>query len=131
MKQTQLTSQLNVTEGLEQQIKSKLFLKPCFLNIILKQGKTMIDSMLLGSILNNSEIAYNLTKIEIEKKQQCHEKALRKLLSLPSKTPKQMLYLLTGSLPIKYLIQRRRLNYLHHIFNQDNESRLTFFFKPN
>ena len=25
-------------------------------------GKTMIDSMLLGSILNNSEVAYNLTR---------------------------------------------------------------------
>ena len=30
-------------------------------------GKTMIDSMLLGSILNNSEVAYNLTLNEIEK----------------------------------------------------------------
>ena len=31
-------------------------------------GKTMIESMLLGSILNNIEVAYNLTKTEIEMK---------------------------------------------------------------
>ena len=78
----------------------------------------MIDSML-----------YNLTQTEIENMQQCHEMALRKLLSLPSKTPKQMLYILTGSVPIKYLIQRRRLNYLHKILNKDDESLLKTFFE--
>ena len=50
-------------------------------------GKTLIDSMLLGSILTNIEVAYNLSKSEIEKLQYCHEIGLRKLLSLPSKTP--------------------------------------------
>ena len=66
-------------------------------------GKTMIESMLLGSILNNIEVAYNLTKTEIEKLQKCHEMGIRKLLSLPSKTPKKMLYLLSGSVPIEYI----------------------------
>ena len=70
----------------------------------------MIDSMLLGSILNNIEVAYNLTNIEIEKLQSCHEFGLRKLLSLPSKTPKQMLYLLTGSVPIEFIIKRRTIS---------------------
>ena len=92
-------------------------------------GKTMIESMLLGSILNNIEVAYNLTKTEIEKLQKCHEMGIRKLLSLPSKTPKKMLYLLTGSVPIEFIIQRRRLIYLHHILNQENESLLKTFFE--
>ena len=48
-------------------------------------GKTMIESMLLGSILNNIEVAYNLTKPKIEKLQRCHEMGLRKLLYLPCK----------------------------------------------
>ena len=63
---------------------------------ILKWEKTMIDSILLGSILNNIEVADNLTKIGIKKLKSCQEFWLRKLLSLPSKTHKQMLYLLTG-----------------------------------
>ena len=66
---------------------------------------------------------------KIEKMQPCHEMALRKVISLPSKTPKQMLNLITGSVPIKYLIQRRRLNYLHQILNQDDESLLNRFFE--
>ena len=85
--------------------------------------------MLLGSILNNIEVAYNITKPEIEKLQRCHEMGLRKLLSLPSKTPKCMLYLLTGSVPIEFLIQRRRLIFLHHILNQEDESLLKTFFE--
>ena len=89
----------------------------------------MIESMLLGSILNNIEVAYNLTTSEIEKLEQCHESSLRKLLALPSKTPRQMLYFFTGSIPIRFTIQRRRLVYLHHILNQEKESLLRTFFE--
>ena len=60
-------------------------------------GITLIESMLLGSILANIEVVYNLTQSEEEKLEICHETALRKLLNLPSKTPKQMLYFLTES----------------------------------
>ena len=89
----------------------------------------MIDSMLLGAILTNIEVAYNLSKGEIDQLQKCHESALRKLLSLPSKTPKVMLYLLTGSIPIEFTIPRRRLVYLHHILNRDENSLLRTFFE--
>ena len=92
-------------------------------------GITMIESMLLGSILTNIEVAYNLTMSEIEKLEKCHEMALRKLLNLPSKTPKQMLYFLTGSTPVRHTIIRRRLVYLHHLLNQDENSLLRTFFE--
>jgi hypothetical protein len=91
-------------------------------------GKTMIESMLLGSILINIEVAYNITQSEVDKLEQCHESALRKLMSLPSKTPKQMLYFLSGSTPIRFTIQRRRLVYLQHILKQEKESLLRSFF---
>ena len=92
-------------------------------------GITMIESMLLGSILTNIEVAYNLTLSEIEKLEKSHEMALRKLLSLPSKSPKQMLYFLTGSTPVRFTIKRRRLVYLHHILNQEENSLLWTFFE--
>ena len=38
-------------------------------------GITLIESMLLGTILTNIEVAYNLTLSEIEKLEQCHEKS--------------------------------------------------------
>ena len=89
----------------------------------------MIESMLLGTILNNIEVAYNLTQNEVDKLEQCHEMAIRKLLELPSKTPKIMLYFLTGSTPVRIQVQRRRLVYLHHILNHNEESLLLTFFK--
>ena len=89
---------------------------------------TLIESMLLGSILTNIEVAYNLTVNEIESLEKCHEMCLRKLLNLPSKTPKPMLYFLTGSTPIRHTIKRRRLVYLHHILNQSEDSLLKTFF---
>ena len=88
----------------------------------------MIESMLLGSILSNIEVAYNLTQNEVDKLEKCHEMGIRKLLELPSKSPKVMLYFLTGSIPIRFQVQRRRLVYLHHILNQNEESLLLTFF---
>ena len=54
---------------------------------------------------------------------------LRNFLSLPSKTPQKMLYLLTGSVPIEVLVPRRRLVYLHHILNQEEDSLSKTFFE--
>ena len=72
-------------------------------------------SMLLESILTAIEVSYNLTKVEVEKLKKCHEMDLRTLLMLPrSKIPKKMLYLLTGSVPIEFIVPRRCLLYLHH-----------------
>ena len=98
-----------------QNILETMFFGPYYFEI----GITLIESMLLGSILTNIEVAYNLTISETEKLEKCHEMALRKLLNLPSKTPKQMLYFLTGSTPIRITVKRRRLVYLHHILNQN------------
>ena len=93
-------------------------------------GKILIDSLLIGSILCNSEVAYNLIQSEVDLLEKTHEKALRMLLNCGKATPKIMLYFITGSVPIRIQIQRRRLVYLHNILNQDKESLLyTFFMK--
>ena len=93
-------------------------------------GITLIESMLLGTILTNIEVAYNLTLSAIEKSEKCHEMPLRKLLNLPSKTPIPMLYFLTGSTPIRFIVKRRRLFfYLHHILKQEEESLIRYFFE--
>ena len=71
-----------------------MFFRPYYFEI----GITLIESMVLGSILTNIEVAYHLTLSEIEKLDKCHEMSLRKLLNLPSKTLKPMLYFLTDLL---------------------------------
>ena len=92
-------------------------------------GKVLIDSLLLGSILCNLEVSYNLTKSDILNLEKCHESALRNLLSLGKATPKPMLYFFTGSLPIRFQLMKRRLKYLHHILHQNKNLLLYTFFQ--
>ena len=40
-----------------------------------------------------------------------------------------MLYFLTGSTPIRFIVKRRRLVYLHHILKQEEESLIMSFFE--
>ena len=46
---------------------------------------------------------------------------LRGILKAHTKTPKEFLYLETGSIPLKWVISQRRLNYLKHILNRDSD----------
>ena len=50
------------------------------------------------------------------------EAYLRKVLNAPSSTPKSLLYLEMGCMPIQYIIKCRRLNFLHYILNKDENS---------
>ena len=109
--------------------KIKLMLDSLFLGEhYFKVGKTLIDSLLLGSILCNLEVAYNLTKGNITKLENIHEEAIRTVLSLPRTSPKKMLYLLMGAIPISFLLSSRRICYLHHILNQNENSLLKKFY---
>ena len=46
------------------------------------------------------------------------EYLLRGILKAHSKTPRAALYLETGCIPIRYLIMKRRIMYLHHILGK-------------
>ena len=85
-------------------------------------GIKLREAMLLNGILFNSEVWYGLTEENIEKISSIDEYLLRCILRAPSKTPKETLYLETGCKPIKYIIKKRRLMYLHHIIRRpENE----------
>ena len=47
------------------------------------------------------------------------EYLLRQILNAHSKTPKEMLHLETGTIPVEYIIKSRRLSYLHHILTRE------------
>ena len=80
------------------------------------------NSLLISSMLFNSEAWYNVTTAEIESLEKIDETCLRKILNAPFATPKIMLYLELGVLPIRYIVKSRRLNYLHYILNEDEKS---------
>ena len=69
--------------------------------------------------LYNSEVWYSTTVSEIQQLEQIDERVLRGALSVPCNTPRPLLYLELGCLPIRFIIQNRRLMFLHYILQQD------------
>ena len=82
------------------------------------------NSIIINSMLYNSEVWYAVTNKEIEKLEQVDEMILRSVLSLPRSTPRPFLYLELGCLPIRYILITRRLMFLHYILNEDEHSLL-------
>ena len=81
------------------------------------------ESMLLSRILSNSEIWHGMTNANIVTLEQIDQAFLRSILGAHSKTPRSMLYLETGAIPIRWIIKQRRINYLKHILSR-NETEL-------
>ena len=50
------------------------------------------------------------------------EAFLRKLFSSQVSTPREALYLESGNIPIRYVLMSRRLNFLHYMLNEDEDS---------
>ena len=80
----------------------------------------MRNAMLISAMLSNSETLYGLTKHEVEELEAVDEHLLRKILSAHSKTPKELLYLETATIPIRFILKARRLGYLHHILTRNS-----------
>ena len=81
-------------------------------------------SLLLSTLLSNSEAWYNISKKDIENLEKVDEAMLRKVFSAQCTTPLEALYLETGNIPIRFILMSRRLNFLHYILNQDSNSLL-------
>ena len=87
------------------------------------------NSLLVSSVLCNSESWYNVTNGELDYLESVDLMLLRKLLQAPKSTPKEMLYLELGCLPLREIIRKRRLSFLFYILGQDPESLISRFFK--
>ena len=81
-------------------------------------GLKLREAMLLNGILFNSEIWYNVKEEEVQKLSSVDEYLIQSVLGVPSKTPKEALFLESGCIPVKYLLKMRRLMYLHHILRR-------------
>ena len=83
---------------------------------------TLRSSLVLSSILTNSEAWYGLSLAEIEQLEQVDEMLIRRILEVGQSCPKEMLYLETGCTPIRYIIMLRKIMFLHYILNEEQES---------
>ena len=80
------------------------------------------NTLLVSSVLCNSETWFNLTKAELDLLETVDVMLLRSILGAPISTPKEMLYLELGVIPYRDIIRGRRLTFLHYILNQDPNS---------
>ena len=92
-------------------------------------GLILRESLLVNSILTNSEAWYGLKDTEVEQLEQSDESFLRKFLEVGKCCPKEMLYLETGSLPLRFIIMTRRLMYFHYLLNENEDSLVHKFLK--
>ena len=87
------------------------------------------DSLLVSSILCNSEAWFNLTNSDLNMIETIDLEFLRKILKAPTSTPKEILYLELGVIPLRELIKQRRLNFLFYIIHKKNESMIKKVFE--
>ena len=87
------------------------------------------NSLMLSSILFNSEAWYNLSKAELDLIESVDLMFLRSILKTPKSTPKEMLYLELGCLPCRDIIRQKRLVYLYYILKQNPESMIYRLFE--
>ena len=92
-------------------------------------GIILRNSLLISSMLFNSETWYNLSNTELDLLETIDVSFLRKLLNAPKGTPKEMLFLELGCVPLRDIIVERRLGFLHYIVNENEKSMVNRFFK--
>ena len=80
------------------------------------------NSLLVSSVLCNSEAWFNVTKAELALIESVDLMLLRNILGAPKTVAKEIIYLELGLLPLRDIIKQRRLNFLHYILNQGPNS---------
>ena len=83
-------------------------------------GLKLRQAMLINSMLFNSESWHGICESELKMLETVDEHLLRSLVKGHSKTPLEFLYLETGTLPIRFIIASRRMNYLHTIITRSD-----------
>ena len=80
------------------------------------------NSLLVSSLLCNSEAWFNLTDSELNLLETVDLILLRSIMKAPKSTPKETLFLELGLQPLRELIRQRRLNCVHYILIQGADS---------
>ena len=82
----------------------------------LQMGLHLRQAMLINGMLYNSEAWHNLNNDHIRMLEEVDNHLLRSMFKSHPKTSTAFLHLETATLPIRFIIASRRLNYLHNIY---------------
>ena len=86
------------------------------------------DSMLISKLVSSSEIWYNVTKDQYRKIEQIDEMYLMRLFQAPKSVPRLSLYVECGKVPVKFIIQSRRMMYYWHLMHLDKDELIYKFY---
>ena len=101
----------------------------CFGKYYFQVAMVLRNSLLISSLLTNSEAWYNLSSKDVTELERVDEDLLRKVLECPISTPREMLYLELGVSPIRNIIRSRRLIFLQYILQEEKNSLIYKFLK--
>ena len=85
-----------------------------------KALRLMRESILLGGMLTNGESWINLTKQDLDDLEKPDITLLRKVLD--SNASKVFMMLEFGYMPVRYVLNKKRLQFLHFILNESTDS---------
>ena len=93
-----------------------------------KAAKLMREAMLLGGMLNNAESWININQKDIKALEKPDIMLQRKLLSESGNPSICFMNLELGILPVRFVLMKKRLTFLHYILNESMESMISKVF---
>ena len=109
--------------GIVNKIRTTLIERP-YGKYTYKAAALMREGLLLSSMLNNSESWIDITKQDIEKLEKPDKILIRSILGSQGNPSTVFMYLELGFLPVKYVIMKKRLNFLKYILNENMNTML-------
>ena len=88
-----------------------------------------MKSKIRGTTLNACETCYNIKENEYRLLESYEERLFIEALKTGSKCPRAIMYLDLGVCPARFIIKKYKLNFLHYILNQPEESLMKTFFE--
>ena len=80
------------------------------------------NAFLVSVLTNNSEIWFNISIRDMQSIESVDYQLISRALSTHSKTSTCLMMLEMGLAPIRFIIKMKRLNYLHHLLNTNEDS---------
>jgi hypothetical protein len=111
----------NKSQGIIKQI-MQILQSVCYGKYYFEVAMVLRSSLLLSSLLLNSEAWVNLSDKNIRSLEQTDEILLAKILDSEANTSNVFKYLELGVYPVRYEIMKRKILFLHYLLQQDKHS---------
>ena len=79
------------------------------------------NTILLSSMLCNVEVLYGITQAHVEKLEQADRIFFRRLFEVPNCTAIEAFYLETSTIPVRFLLIKKRLSYYWNILQREDD----------